>query len=423
MTVRLPVACNRDCGGGCPLLATVEDGRVVRIGNNPAGGPFLRGCPRGFQAARQLYAEDRLTKPLVRSGPRGSGQFREITWSEAVRTVADGLQRVREQHGDGAILALGGSGSCRGALHNTAELAPRFLNLIGGHVGESRQLQLGGCAVRAAGPARHGRARRGRSDAAARADDRPVGPEPDGLHHGLRVARPHPPGEEARRAGRRHRPAAHRDGEATGHAVAAGAAGHRQRSDAGGAARARQRRADRRAVHRRARRRLRGAASSRARAGRRRSDHAGVGRAGLRHAGRRHRRVRPGVRPPQAGGAAPRPLHPACLGRRGVGAPGDRPAGRHRQPRAPRRLVRRPELERPAGARRRRHPGPAPPGHPRASPPTTGPTPCCAAPPAATRRSTPPSTSAATTCVRAPTLPRASAPCTLWTSPCATTSS
>jgi len=134
---RVPVACNRDCGGGCPLLATVEDGRVVRIGNNPAGGPFLRGCPRGFQAARQLYAEERLTRPLVRSGQRGSGQFREVTWQEAVRRVADGLQAVRDKHGDGAILALGGSGSCRGAVHNTGELTARFLNLIGGHVGES----------------------------------------------------------------------------------------------------------------------------------------------------------------------------------------------------------------------------------------------------------------------------------------------
>ncbi len=137
MSARLPVSCNRDCGGGCPLMATVEDGRVARIGNNPAGGRFLRGCPRGFQAARQLHAEDRLTRPLVRSGSRGSGQFREVTWAEAVRAVADGLQAVRDKHGDGAILALGGSGSCRGALHNTGALNARFLNLIGGHVGES----------------------------------------------------------------------------------------------------------------------------------------------------------------------------------------------------------------------------------------------------------------------------------------------
>ena len=134
---RLPVACNRDCGGGCPLLATVEDGRVVRIANNPAGGPFLKGCVRGYRAFLQQQAPDRLTAPLVRTGPRGSGQFREAGWDEALGLVADGLESVREKHGNEAIIALSGSGSCRGALHDTGALTARFLNLIGGHVEES----------------------------------------------------------------------------------------------------------------------------------------------------------------------------------------------------------------------------------------------------------------------------------------------
>ena len=112
MTARLPVSCNRDCGGGCPLLATVEEGRVARIGNNPAGGRFLHGCPRGFQAARQLYAEDRLTRPLVRSG---AARLRAVSRGRVAggraQRVAEGFQAVREQYGDGAILALGGSGS------------------------------------------------------------------------------------------------------------------------------------------------------------------------------------------------------------------------------------------------------------------------------------------------------------------------
>jgi anaerobic dimethyl sulfoxide reductase subunit A len=129
-----PVACNRDCGGGCPLVATVEDGRVRRIADNPAGGPYLKGCIRGYHAWRQQQAPDRLTSPLVRTGPRGSGRFREASWAEAVRLVADGLTRVREKHGDGAVLALGGSGSCRGALHHTDTLTARFLNQTGGHV-------------------------------------------------------------------------------------------------------------------------------------------------------------------------------------------------------------------------------------------------------------------------------------------------
>ncbi len=129
----LPVTCNRDCGGGCPLLAHVSGGRVTHIVNNPAGGPYLTGCPRGIQAWRQQQAADRLTVPLVRTGPRGSGRFREASWDEALRLVADGLAAVRDRHGD-AILALGGSGSCRGALHDTEDLTARFLNLGGGHV-------------------------------------------------------------------------------------------------------------------------------------------------------------------------------------------------------------------------------------------------------------------------------------------------
>ncbi len=132
-TIR-PVACNRDCGGGCPLLATVDGGRVRRIADNPAGGRYLKGCIRGYHAWQQQQAPDRLTSPLVRTGPRGSGQFREASWPEAVRLVADGLARVRDRHGDGAVLALGGSGSCRGALHDTEDLTARFLNLTGGHV-------------------------------------------------------------------------------------------------------------------------------------------------------------------------------------------------------------------------------------------------------------------------------------------------
>ena len=137
MTMRLPVACNRDCGGGCPLLATVEDGRVARIANNPAGGPFLKGCVRGYRAFLQQQAPDRLKVPLVRTGPRGSGQFREAGWDEALGLVASRLDAVREKHGNDAVIALSGSGSPRGALHDTGALTARFLNLTGGHVEES----------------------------------------------------------------------------------------------------------------------------------------------------------------------------------------------------------------------------------------------------------------------------------------------
>jgi anaerobic dimethyl sulfoxide reductase subunit A len=129
---RFPVSCNKDCGAGCPLIATVQDGRLTRITDNPLRPASMRGCARGYAMSRMVYAGDRVTRPLLRSGPRGSGQFREAGWEEALERVASGLAAVRERYGAQAVLHLGGSGSCRGALHNTGLLARRFLVQFGG---------------------------------------------------------------------------------------------------------------------------------------------------------------------------------------------------------------------------------------------------------------------------------------------------
>jgi anaerobic selenocysteine-containing dehydrogenase len=83
----IPAFCGKDCGGdACPLLAEVENGRVTRIRNNPAGGKYLKGCSRSLQLALETHAPDRILQPLVRSGPRGSGQFRPVSWDEALDT-------------------------------------------------------------------------------------------------------------------------------------------------------------------------------------------------------------------------------------------------------------------------------------------------------------------------------------------------
>ncbi len=132
MEQMIPVACNRDCLGGCPLVANVEDGCVKRIGNSPYRGPYMEGCVKGFQAARALYAPDRLQHPLIRTGERGAGQFREAPWDEALTLVARRLAEIKARYGAQSILKLGGSGACRGALHNTGSLTARFLHLFGG---------------------------------------------------------------------------------------------------------------------------------------------------------------------------------------------------------------------------------------------------------------------------------------------------
>jgi anaerobic dimethyl sulfoxide reductase subunit A len=131
----VPFTCNLDCGGGCPLLAFVEDGKVTKVIDNPTGGEYIKGCIRGYQSPHIQNAPDRLTKPLIRTGPRGSGEFREATWKEALDLVAEKLVEVKEKHGNEAILNLGGSGAIMSVLHNTARLAKRFLHLFGGATG------------------------------------------------------------------------------------------------------------------------------------------------------------------------------------------------------------------------------------------------------------------------------------------------
>ena len=127
----VPVSCNKDCGAGCPLWAHVEDGRIVKIINNPAASSYLKGCSKGLSAMQPLSAPERLRQPLIRSGPRGSGEFRELSWPRALDYVAEKLAQIKTDHGRDSILFLGGSGACRGALHNTYSLTQRFLNILG----------------------------------------------------------------------------------------------------------------------------------------------------------------------------------------------------------------------------------------------------------------------------------------------------
>ena len=128
MNHEVPVYCGKDCGGNaCPLLATVEDGRVVRLRDNPAGGPWIKPCPRGYLLHRASYAKDRLLTPLIANGPRGSGRFRAASWDEALDLVAGKLKALQESWGGASILSLGSAGS-NGVFQNTGNLLDRFLN-------------------------------------------------------------------------------------------------------------------------------------------------------------------------------------------------------------------------------------------------------------------------------------------------------
>ena len=92
------------CFWRCGVLASVADGRVLRLEGNPDH-PLTKGrlCARGNAGTHLLYDPDRLKYPLLRTGKRGEGRFRRASWDEALDFFASKLKDIRDQHGPEAV--------------------------------------------------------------------------------------------------------------------------------------------------------------------------------------------------------------------------------------------------------------------------------------------------------------------------------
>jgi anaerobic selenocysteine-containing dehydrogenase len=86
----IPSACWQ-CVTRCPILGTVDNGRLVKIDGNPAS-RCTRGrlCARGQAGVNQVDDPDRLLHPLLRVGARGEGRWKKISWTEALDLLVEG---------------------------------------------------------------------------------------------------------------------------------------------------------------------------------------------------------------------------------------------------------------------------------------------------------------------------------------------
>jgi anaerobic selenocysteine-containing dehydrogenase len=123
-TTTARTVCNRDCPDACGLVATVEDGRLVRLAGDPDH-PVTRGflCARTSQFPARQNSPDRLKTPLLRDG---SG-FREVSWQEAIGFAAERLLAIRASSGPAAILHYRSGGS----LGLVKTVVDRFFELLG----------------------------------------------------------------------------------------------------------------------------------------------------------------------------------------------------------------------------------------------------------------------------------------------------
>jgi anaerobic selenocysteine-containing dehydrogenase len=89
------------CTNTCPTSVHVKDGKIIKI---DIVDPKLAHCPRWKAQADFIYHPDRLLYPLKRVGKRGEGKFQRVTWDEALDTIVENLQTVKNKYGSESVV-------------------------------------------------------------------------------------------------------------------------------------------------------------------------------------------------------------------------------------------------------------------------------------------------------------------------------
>src|SRR5678816_173596 len=98
-------ACPHDCPSTCALDVEVIDGRQIGRVRGAEDNDYTAGviCAKVARYAERIHHPDRLTHPLVRRGPKGSGQFAPISWDDALDLVAEKFFAAEARHGSEAV--------------------------------------------------------------------------------------------------------------------------------------------------------------------------------------------------------------------------------------------------------------------------------------------------------------------------------
>lgn len=110
--MKLPSVCPLDCPDTCSLSVTVENARITKVAGSDAN-PFTANviCNKVARYYPDfVHGKNRLTRPLRRIGPRGSGRFEPIDWDTALDLVHAGFSRAIAEHGPQSVLPFNYAG-------------------------------------------------------------------------------------------------------------------------------------------------------------------------------------------------------------------------------------------------------------------------------------------------------------------------
>jgi anaerobic selenocysteine-containing dehydrogenase len=124
------------CPAGCGIIVRTREHKANKIEGNPLH-PVNRGalCARGQAGLEVLYNPDRIKGPMKRMGERGEGKWEEISWEEAIKTLADRLRGIKESGNASDIIFA--TSETRGITGLIAELFTSAIGspgLVGGDI-------------------------------------------------------------------------------------------------------------------------------------------------------------------------------------------------------------------------------------------------------------------------------------------------
>lgn len=106
MTIAVrPSACPHDCPSTCALEVEVLDERTIGRVRGAKDNDYTLGvvCAKVARYAEREHHAERLKHPLQRVGDKGSGQFRRISWDDALDLVAESFLKAEQRHGAEAV--------------------------------------------------------------------------------------------------------------------------------------------------------------------------------------------------------------------------------------------------------------------------------------------------------------------------------
>ena len=98
-------ACPHDCPSTCALeIELLPSGQIGKV-RGAEENSYTAGviCAKVARYAERANHKDRLLHPLLRVGPKGSGQFKQISWEEALDRTAEAFQQAEAKLGSETV--------------------------------------------------------------------------------------------------------------------------------------------------------------------------------------------------------------------------------------------------------------------------------------------------------------------------------